>query len=210
MKRKCASCSQYQSEDSCVRLRKRASPARSACATSSLLASRLPATLTVMVPILVLDALLAIPFALAVAAVRGSLTDRAIMVVTTVALSISFLVYVIVGQWLFAFQLGWFPTKGFDWDSLTWGARLHHTIVPLACEMVGAFTALTLFTRIPFAQAEELLGVMWACVQIIPDPGNPSVIRSLVEDDIEEVATRLRLRSEIIKMHLGFSQAAGK
>jgi len=73
-----------------------------------------------------------------------------------------------------------------------------------------ARTALTLFTRIPFAQAEELLGIMWACVQIIPDPGNPSVIRSLIEDDIEEVATRLRLRSEIIKMHLGFSQAAGK
>jgi len=73
-----------------------------------------------------------------------------------------------------------------------------------------ARTALTLFTRIPFAQAEELLSVMWACVQIIPDPGNPSVIRSLIEDDIEEVATRLRLRSEIIKMHLGFSQAAGK
>jgi peptide/nickel transport system permease protein len=76
-------------------------------AVSSLFGSRLPATLTVMVPILILDALLAIPFALAVAAVRGSLTDRAIMVVTTVALSISFLVYVIVGQWLFAFQLGW-------------------------------------------------------------------------------------------------------
>lgn len=73
-----------------------------------------------------------------------------------------------------------------------------------------ARTALTLFTRIPFAQAEELLGIMWVCVQIIPDPGNPSVIRSLIEDDIEEVATRLRLRSEIIKMHLGFSQAAGK
>ncbi len=54
---------------------------------AQLFATRLPATLTVMTPILVLDALLAIPFALAVAAVRGSLTDRAIMVVTTVALS---------------------------------------------------------------------------------------------------------------------------
>ncbi|HNB45345.1 MAG TPA: ABC transporter permease, partial [Burkholderiaceae bacterium] len=83
---------------------------------ASLFATRLPATLTVMLPILVLDALLAIPFALAVAAVRGSLTDRAIMVATTVALSISFLVYVIVGQWLFAFQLGWFPVQGWSAD----------------------------------------------------------------------------------------------
>ena len=45
---------------------------------ANLFATRLPATLTVMVPILLLDVLLAIPFALAVAYVRGSLTDRAI------------------------------------------------------------------------------------------------------------------------------------
>ncbi|MDL2338635.1 MAG: ABC transporter permease, partial [Pseudomonadota bacterium] len=67
-------------------------------AVSDLFLTRLPATLTVMVPILVLEVLLAIPLALAVACVRGSLTDRAVMVLTTVALSISFLVYVIVGQ----------------------------------------------------------------------------------------------------------------
>jgi peptide/nickel transport system permease protein len=86
---------------------------------ADLFASRLPATLTVMLPIFVLDAVLAIPLALAVAALRGSLTDRAIMVVTTVALSISFLVYVIVGQWLFAFQLGWFPVQGWSSDLRT-------------------------------------------------------------------------------------------
>ena len=67
-----------------------------------------------MVPILILDTLLAIPFALGVAYVRGSLTDRAIMVATTVALSISFLVYVIVGQYVFAFQLGLVPGAGLE------------------------------------------------------------------------------------------------
>jgi peptide/nickel transport system permease protein len=86
---------------------------------ASLFATRLPATLTVMLPILLLDALLAIPLALAVAAVRGSLTDRVIMVLTTLALSVSFLVYVIVGQWLFAFQLGWFPVQGWSGSTLT-------------------------------------------------------------------------------------------
>ena len=89
---------------------------------ANLFATRLPATLTVMVPILVLEVLLAIPFALAVAYVRGSLTDRSIMVLTTVALSISFLVYVIVGQYLFAFQLGLFPVQGWTdslWTNLT-------------------------------------------------------------------------------------------
>jgi peptide/nickel transport system permease protein len=83
-----------------------------------LFADRLPATLTIMVPILVLEVLLAIPLALWVAARRGSLTDRAVMVLTTVALSISFLVYVVVGQWLFGFQLGWFAVQG--WSNSTW------------------------------------------------------------------------------------------
>ncbi|HEY4067455.1 MAG TPA: ABC transporter permease [Burkholderiaceae bacterium] len=87
-------------------------------AVGHLFATRLPATLTVMTPILVLDTLLAIPFAMGVAYLRGSLTDRAIMVATTVALSISFLVYVIVGQYLFAFQLGLFPVQG--WSDSVW------------------------------------------------------------------------------------------
>jgi peptide/nickel transport system permease protein len=89
---------------------------------SSLFATRLPATLTVMLPILVLEVVLAIPFALLVAYLRGSLTDRAIMIATTVALSISFLVYVIVGQYVFAFRLGWFPVQGWSdslWTNLT-------------------------------------------------------------------------------------------
>ena len=92
-----------------------------------LFATRLPATLTVMVPILVLETLLAIPLALGVAYVRGSLTDRTMMVLTTVALSISFLVYVIVGQYVFAFQLGVFPVQGWSdslWTNLTTYAPL--------------------------------------------------------------------------------------
>ena len=88
-------------------------------AVSHLFATRMPATLTVMIPILLLDTLLAIPFAMGVAYVRGSLTDRTIMVATTVALSISFLVYVIVGQYVFAFQLGWFPVQGWSDSTLT-------------------------------------------------------------------------------------------
>ena len=87
-------------------------------AVSNLFATRLPATLTVMVPILVLDVVLALPIAMWVAYRRGSLTDRTIMVVTTVALAISFLVYVIVGQYVFGFLLGWFPVQG--WSDSVW------------------------------------------------------------------------------------------
>ena len=87
-------------------------------AVSHIFATRLPATLTIMIPVLILETGLGVLFALAVAAVRGSLTDRLIMIVCTVAVSISFLVYIIVFQWLFAFQLGWFPVQG--WSDSTW------------------------------------------------------------------------------------------
>jgi peptide/nickel transport system permease protein len=86
---------------------------------STIFATRLPATLTIMIPILLLEVGLAILAALAVAYVRGSLTDRVIMIIITVALSISFLVYIIVGQWLFGFKLGWFPVQGWTNSTLT-------------------------------------------------------------------------------------------
>jgi peptide/nickel transport system permease protein len=105
-------------------------------AVSHLFATRMPATLTVMIPILILDTLLAIPVAMGVAYVRGSLTDRTIMIATTVALSISFLVYVIVGQYVFAFQLGWFPVQG--WSDSTWSNLKQYVPLPaLLSVMVG-------------------------------------------------------------------------
>ena len=83
-------------------------------AVGHIFATRLPATLTVMLPILILDTLLALPLAMWVAYRRGSIADRTIMVISTVALSVSFLVYIIVGQYLFGFVLGWFPVQGWS------------------------------------------------------------------------------------------------
>jgi len=79
---------------------------------------------------------LAIPGALAVAYVRGSLTDRAIMIVSTLALSVSFLVYVIVGQYVFAFQLGWFPVQGWS-DSLWTNLTVYAPLPVMLAVLVG-------------------------------------------------------------------------
>ncbi len=84
-----------------------------------LFATRLPATLTVMLPILLLEVIIALPIAMWVAYRRGSLVDRTLMVITTFALSISFLVYIIVGQYLLGFQLAWFPVQGWSDNTLT-------------------------------------------------------------------------------------------
>jgi peptide/nickel transport system permease protein len=98
-------------------------------AISNLFATRLPATLTIMIPILVLEVALAIVAALAVAYVRGSVTDRAIMVITTIALSISFLVYIILGQYVFGFLLGWFPVQG--WSNSLWTNLVIYAPLPV-------------------------------------------------------------------------------
>jgi peptide/nickel transport system permease protein len=111
---------------------------------ANLFATRLPATLTVMLPILVLEVLLAIPFALMVAYVRGSLTDRTLMILTTVALSISFLVYVIVGQYVFAFQLGWFPVQGWS-DSVATNLAVYAPLPVLLAVAVGLAPQMRLY-----------------------------------------------------------------
>ena len=98
-------------------------------AVSHIFVTRLPATLTIMIPILLLEVVLEIAAGMAVAYVRGSLTDRAVMVISTVALSISFLVYVIVGQYVFAFRLGWFPVQG--WSHSVWTNLLVYTPLPV-------------------------------------------------------------------------------
>jgi len=68
------------------------------------------------VPLLIIETLIAVGLALAVAYVRGSLTDRMVMIVCTVGLSISILVYIIVFQYVLAYKLGWFPVQGWGND----------------------------------------------------------------------------------------------
>ncbi len=96
---------------------------------SRIFATRIGPTLTIMFPILLLETTLGILFALGVAYVRGSLTDRAIMITCTFAMSISFLVYIILGQWLFGFLLGWFPVQG--WSESYWKNLVLYAPLPV-------------------------------------------------------------------------------
>jgi len=79
---------------------------------SSIFATRLPASLMIGIPLLILETVIAVSIALAVAYVRGSFTDRAAMVTCTVAQSVSILVYIIVFQYWLAYKFGWFPVQG--------------------------------------------------------------------------------------------------
>jgi len=96
---------------------------------SRIFATRIGPTLTIMFPLLLLETVFGIFFALGVAYVRGSLTDRAIMIACTFAMSISFLVYIILGQWLFGFLLGWFPVQG--WSDSYWKNLILYAPLPV-------------------------------------------------------------------------------
>jgi len=104
---------------------------------SRILLTRVGPTLTIMVPVLIIETSLAVVFAIMVAYVRGSLTDRAIMVICTTAMSISFLVYIIFGQWLFGFILGWFPVQG--WSESYWRNLTNYAPLPI---MLAIFVGL--------------------------------------------------------------------
>jgi peptide/nickel transport system permease protein len=84
---------------------------------SQIFATRLGASLTVLVPLLLVSTFIALAAAMLAAYYRGSLTDRAVMIACTVGQSISILVYILVFQYVLAYRLGWFPVQG-------WGGTL--------------------------------------------------------------------------------------
>jgi peptide/nickel transport system permease protein len=110
---------------------------------SHIFLTRLPATLTISIPILLFEAALAIPTGMLVAYYRGTLLDRTVVAICVAAMSISFLVYIIVGQYLFGFQLGWFPVQG--WSDSFWKNLVTYAPLPI---LLAALVGLAPQTRL--------------------------------------------------------------
>jgi len=78
-----------------------------------------------------------------------------------------------------------------------------------AMGMAGiALMGIRALSGIDFNEAEILMAEMMSCVVFVPDASRPQVTRPLVEDDIEEIATRLQLRKEILSIHVDFFTSA--
>jgi peptide/nickel transport system permease protein len=109
-----------------------------------ILATRIGPTLTIMIPVLVLETIIALMLAIGVAYMRGSLTDRMIMMLCTIAMSISFLVYIIVAQYYFGFKWGTFPVQG--WSESFWKNISTYAPLPIMLAIfVGLAPALRLY-----------------------------------------------------------------
>lgn len=96
---------------------------------SQIILTRLLPSLTLLVPLTVLETLLAVALALAVAHVRGTLTDKMVMIACTVGMSVSILVYIIVFQYGLAYKLGFFPVQG--WGESLWQNLSSYALLPV-------------------------------------------------------------------------------
>lgn len=67
-----------------------------------------------------------------------------------------------------------------------------------------AKVGLEMVAQISPDEARPLLDELMKCIQFVPDPANQSIKRALIDDDTEEVMTRLKLRSEVFKLHVDF------
>jgi hypothetical protein len=71
-------------------------------------------------------------------------------------------------------------------------------------------------TKVPYEQAEPLFDEMMTCIAIVPDPRQPLVKRGyegvgpMIEDDIEDVTTRLVLRKAVFELHMDFFLGAAR
>ncbi|NYE62496.1 peptide/nickel transport system permease protein [Duganella sp. 1224] len=115
---------------------------------SALIASRLGPSLAILAPLTVLETVLGVALALAVAFRRGTLTDRALMLACTVGMSISILVYIIVFQYGLAYRLGWFPVQG-------WGGWRYAVLPVLIGLAVSLAPTLRLFRSFVLDEAGQ-------------------------------------------------------
>jgi len=157
---------------------------------TQIFATRLGPSLTVLVPLLMISTLLGMAAAMLVAYVRGSLTDRAVMVACTVAQSVSILVYILVFQYVFAYQLGWFPVQG-------WGVAFMDNLLRYAVLAIIVGVAVSLapdirlyrtffldeinqdYVRTARAKGMSEARVMW--VHVLRNAGIPIVTNVLLQ-----------------------------
>lgn len=88
-------------------------------------------SLALMIPVFIGELLLGIAFALLASAFKDSHLDRALVLFSVGGMSVSYLVFIIFGQWFFGYHLGWFPVWG-------WGG-IRYLILPVA---IGVFSGL--------------------------------------------------------------------
>lgn len=96
--------------------------------------TRIGPSLTLLIPLIILQTLISVALALWIGLVRGTWIDQSFMALCTIAMSVSILVYIIVFQYLLAYQLNWFPVQG--WSSDLFKNLTHYAMLPVLIMLV--------------------------------------------------------------------------
>ncbi|MGQ3356588.1 MAG: ABC transporter permease [Phreatobacter sp.] len=147
-------------------------------AAIELVVERIPATLALTIPALLLKVGIGIPAGIFAALHRGSLADRVVMLLSVAGFTVPSFVLGLVLVLVFAVQLGWLPSGGQD----SW----RHAILPIITLGVGGAAVLARFTRSamlevlgqPYVRTASAKGVPWQRVVIghaLPNATIPTV-----------------------------------
>lgn len=129
-----------------------------------LVLERIPATLALTVPALILKIAIGIPAGVYAALHRDSLLDRGVIMLSVLGFTIPSFVLGLVLVLIFAVQMDWLPSGGQD----SW----RHAILPIAAMAVGGIGLLARFSRSamievldqPFIRTAMAKGLSWRAV----------------------------------------------
>lgn len=143
-----------------------------------LVVERIPATLALTIPALLIKLCIGIPAGITAALHRNSAIDRAVMVLAVAGFTVPSFVLGLLLVLVFAVQLGWLPSGGQD----SW----RHAILPIVTMGVGGAAVLARFTRSamlevlgqPYIRTASAKGVPWRDVvwgHALPNAAIPTV-----------------------------------
>lgn len=143
-----------------------------------LVAERIPATLALTLPALLIKISVGIAAGIYAALHRGSIADRAVMVLSVAGFTIPSFVLGLSLVLVFAVKLGWLPSGGSD----SW----RHAILPILTLGIGGAAVLARFTRSamlevlgqPYIRTASAKGVPWRKVitsHALPNAAVPTV-----------------------------------
>jgi peptide/nickel transport system permease protein len=104
-----------------------------------LVLSRIPATLSITLPAMLLKLAIGIPAGVLAALYRQSLIDRGVILISILGFTIPSFVLALVLVLIFAVTLGWLPSGGQD--------TIWHAILPIATLSVGGIGVMARFSR---------------------------------------------------------------
>ncbi|MEW6746002.1 MAG: ABC transporter permease [Planctomycetota bacterium] len=100
---------------------------------SAMIARGIGPTLSLTLPALVLSTGISVALSLFVAIMRGKAVDRIIVVAAVLGMSISFLAYIILGQYFLSFKAGIFPIHDYEGGILV---RWQYLALPILTQVV--------------------------------------------------------------------------